>query len=121
MSFPCDVVHSVLGWGRMHQGHGLDREVLRKDLSEAGRHWVLSDGQWREIQTCEVHMQPRQVMWCSQDADFPCQLNGVQLHEHWVRVFPNADAALQFTQVFWHSPHLVDMRGLGTAAAVIAG
>lgn len=43
MRYPADIVTNK-GWERIHEGHGLDRAVLVRDL--AGRHGDLREGEW---------------------------------------------------------------------------
>lgn len=94
MKYPNDIVNDD-GWGRIHEGHGLDLDGLQRDLERnggqqrrPGEHLNI-----REVYFCWV---PR-IKWCG-NLGWPCDNEG-EWHSHWEEVRPNPERA--FTVVNW--------------------
>ncbi|MEB3023015.1 MULTISPECIES: hypothetical protein [Mycolicibacter] len=77
------------GWARIHQGHGLDLDMLRADLIR--EHGDALPGQELRIRELHFGYAPR-VMWCGQYGT-PCELQG-EWHGHWYEVQPSSDSAV---------------------------
>jgi hypothetical protein len=90
--YPCDFYDDE--WGRIHQGHGLSRYALFKDLSERFPQPPNSRMQVREVHLHEM----ARVKWCERH-DTPCEFNG-EWHRHWSGVAPGSDRS-RYTQVRW--------------------
>ncbi|AVR76723.1 hypothetical protein SEA_DUCHESSDUNG_53 [Mycobacterium phage DuchessDung] len=93
MKYPSDIVDYSGRWGRVHRGHNLDHEMLRRDLEVSVGPPPLD----RRLDTREVYFRwiPR-IMWC---ADYGgCDLEG-EWHSHWVDVKPSPERAM--TVVYW--------------------
>lgn len=91
MKYPADIVTDD-GWGRIHNGHGLNRDELRRDLEHHVGHRGIGEG----LQAQEVYFRyvPR-IKWC--DSGF-CEQEG-EWHSHWVEVRPNPNRA--YTIAHW--------------------
>lgn len=95
MKYPADIVNDDYGWHRIHQGHGLDRDMLRADLIEHS-YEPRSGG---ELAVDEVWMtfHPR-VKNCSNFDGFGCDNEG-EWHSHWVAAEEGRGEAL--TLAYW--------------------
>ncbi|WP_396909964.1 hypothetical protein [Mycolicibacterium sp.] len=94
MQYPANIAMAGTGCARIHQGHGLDPDVLAADLSDnLGR--PLPDQQMR-VRELHFGYAPR-VKWCEQYG-LSCDREG-EWHSHWYEVKPSPDSA--FTVVEW--------------------
>lgn len=94
MKYPNDIVNDD-GWGRIHKGHGLDRDKLQRDLEQ---HAGNPQRHGETLKAEEVYLRwiPR-IKWCG-GLGFPCDNEG-EWHGHWEPVRPNTECA--FTIVNW--------------------
>lgn len=95
-TYPTDIVTDD-GWARIHQGHGIARDVLSDDL---GRH--QPDDREPELHVTEAHFHymPR-VKRCSDYDGYGCDQEG-EWHAHWFEVKPGPGTA--FTLARWAKP-----------------
>jgi len=92
MKYPADIVNDD-GWGRIHEGHGLDRGDLERDLAHNGGQ---CPGASLKVEEVYFRWIPR-IKWCG-NLGWPCDNEG-EWHGHWEAVKPNPDRA--FTVVNW--------------------
>ena len=93
VQYPTEIVNDD-GWGRIHQGHGLDREMLQRDLEDNVDHQRI--GEILKVEEAYFRYVPR-VKWCS-NFGWPCDNEG-EWHAHWEEVRPSPESA--FTVVNW--------------------
>lgn len=100
IDYPIDWIHEDYGWGRLHQGHGLDHDQLLNDLlANGGEGHGLREG-WRlSITERHLHLMAR-VKWCGNHDSWPCDEEG-WWHSHWCDLAASADPSTHFTEVFW--------------------
>ncbi|QDM57121.1 hypothetical protein SEA_WHACK_58 [Rhodococcus phage Whack] len=95
MSYPTDYFDfTTETFGRIHEGHNLDRDALMADLVEA--RWNQPG---KQMQVAEEHLRyhPR-LKWCGRMFGWPCDNEGAW-HAHWEGVKPDVDTA--FTVIQW--------------------
>lgn len=92
-NYPQDIVNES-GWGRIHQGHGLDRSKLQADLE----HNVGAQigGELLTITETRLAYRPR-IKWCGRIDGFGCDNEG-EWHRHWFEVRQNGEL---FTIAQW--------------------
>lgn len=92
MKYPANIIDNDRGWGRIHLGHGLDREHLRRDLYAANLEAPPDDDSDIEVDEVYYGYRPR-VKWCA-DYGQPCGQEG-DWHGHWYTVHSHrADNAM---------------------------
>ncbi|MET4614140.1 hypothetical protein ABIC28_005153 [Rhodococcus sp. PvR044] len=97
-AYPADYLDfATEQFGRIHQGHSLNPEVLAVDLRAA-----RGEAPTKELLVEELHMQyhPR-LKWCGQLFGFPCDEEG-DWHSHWAPTQPGDGTA--FTTAQWTEP-----------------
>lgn len=109
MKYPADIFNDD-GWGRIHQGHGIDRDELQRDLE---RHVGLQRvGETLKVQEVYFRWIPR-IKWCG-NLGWPCDNEG-EWHGHWEEVLPNPTAAM--TVVHWPQLERAGYRSLSDRKA----
>lgn len=81
MKYPATIVDDDLGWGRIHLGHGLDREFLRRELFEANVEDPPHDDSDIVVEEVFYKYLPR-IKRCSDYLIGGCDLEG-EWHDHW--------------------------------------
>ncbi|MDD4865580.1 MAG: hypothetical protein PHQ28_00120 [Mycobacterium sp.] len=86
MNYPADILNNDGEWGRVHLGHSLDREQLRKDLLESNVETPPRDDAGIVVEEVHFGYLPR-VKWCADYVMGGCDLAG-EWHSHWYSVQP---------------------------------
>lgn len=92
-AYPQDIVNDG-GWGRIHQGHGLDRDKLQADLEH--NVGLQMTGESLSVTEARLAYRPR-IKWCSNFDGFGCDNEG-EWHRHWFEVRQNGEP---YTVVQW--------------------
>ena len=90
MKYPTDiVVDNLTAWRRIHRGHDLDVDMLRRDLAEAQGDEPTATG----VKVDEVWLRyvPR-VKWCAAVDGWGCDEQG-EWHSHWFATMPGTGDA----------------------------
>lgn len=82
-------------WGRIHQGHGLSRHTLWRDLND---NFPQPPDSYMKVVELHLRELPH-VKWCERQ-DHPCEFNG-EWHRHWSGVREPGAEDTKFTQVKW--------------------